>query len=605
MDTLEPDGSPTATTPSGDQLDVTPNKLADETSPYLLLHANDPVAWYPWGDEAFERARAEDKPVFLSIGYASCHWCHVMHRESFSDVKTAALLNEGFVSVKVDREERPDVDALYMDYVVGSTGHGGWPMSVFVTPERLPIFGGTYFPKEQRGPIPAFRDVLVDVSNAYANDPVGVRQTAVESRAFLTEHASKRHSGPVERGTVERAADVIVQLADPTNGGFGREPKFPQAPLITFLLAYHRAAGDPEAAHQAISALRAMIRGGIYDHAGGGMCRYAVDGAWTVPHFEKMLYDQALLISNLADAYSVRQDPEFAHTAQQTAAFLAREMRAPGGGLIAAISADADGEEGAAYTWTYEEIASVLDPTELSLAEKRLGVTCEGQFEGRVVLTRRDGRGEDAEEVDAVLLKLLASRSDKPIPDVDTKVVVSWNALAARALIEAGVAFRDGDLARTGLDLLRLLKARAVDGDEVVHVLDDPSVADVRLIEDYAHLCAGFLTAAEAGLDRDALPFAEKAHRATVSRFRSDSLLLMTSANTDLPVRPREQQDLPVPSGAATAIANALRLHALTGDETHRSFAAATLSTYWAEVDYAPTHHATVLAAMLAYLESA
>jgi len=354
------------------------NALKDQVSPYLTMHVDDPVDWMPWGPEAFERARVEDRPILLSIGYASCHWCHVMQRESFRDAATAEFLNDHFVSVKVDREERPDVDALYMEYVAAATAGGGWPMTVVLTPQGLPVFGGTYFPLTARKGSHSFMDVLRSMDRTWREDRDKALQTAESTLDFLERRSEPPTSGEIDESTIETAVELLLEREDRDHGGFGTAPKFPQAPVLAFLLRFAEESGDENASRAARAALTAMIRGGIYDQVGGGMYRYATDAEWLVPHFEKMLYDNALLLSTLAVAYEAQPDDEYAHVMRRTAGFLESQMRAADGGYIASLSADTDGVEGATYVWTNSELASVLSADEMDLAREHLGASESG-----------------------------------------------------------------------------------------------------------------------------------------------------------------------------------------------------------------------------------
>jgi uncharacterized protein YyaL (SSP411 family) len=574
-------------------------RLAKASSPYLRQHADDPVEWHTWGPEAFAAARERDVPIFLSSGYSACHWCHVMQAESFQDAGTAALLNERFVPVKVDRELRPDVDAVYMDYVVATTGAGGWPMSVFLGPNLAPLAGGTYFPREARGSVPSFTEVLEAVDSAYRDDREGVLRTTEGALHFLREQAAPRVECELDRDALDRDVDYLLHLADQTRGGIGGAPKFPQATLTLFLCAYHALNPDPGVAWVVERTLTGMVRGGIYDQAGGGLHRYAVDTDWRTPHFEKMLYDQGLLLSclaagaPLASCEAVRG--EYAYVAAQTAAFLRREMLAPAGGFFASLAADTLGLEGASYTWTFEQLAGFLSGPSLEAAERRLGVV-PGAAEPST-LTRPDGRGDDADLVDTVLAAILEQRELRPRPEADTKLVTSWNAIAARGLMEAGAAFADEGMTSLGVSTLESLVERAVRPDGVLRVPDDPSVADLRLIEDHAHTVAAMIGAHDVTGEKRWLDEAALLHERTLKSFESDGVLYMTPAETDLPVRPREQSDEPTPSGASTAIENAVRLAEATGESHHREFAQRALRHFWAIGDAAPEHAGKALEA--------
>ena len=553
------------------------NRLASQTSPYLRLHADDPVDWFPWSEEAFERARDTGRPIFLSVGYASCHWCHVMHRESFRDEDTAQLLNERFVSIKVDRESRPDVDEVYMAYIVAANGHGGWPMTVFLTPQLLPIFGGTYFPPESAHNTPSFLDVLETVSTAF-EDRSRVESIAEEAVDYLRAMFAPPAPEDIGRALLVRCADTVLSACDPVWGGFGGAPKFPQAPVTDFLLAHHRLTGDERALAAVEAALEGMVRGGIYDQAGGGIARYAVDDRWLVPHFEKMLYDNGQFLSTLAGTYAARPRDEWAHAMRSTADFLERDLREPGGAYASSLSADTLGEEGATYVWTYAELAALLSPEDLALAERHLGVTPTGNWEGRTILTRPDGREGSAERVDDILARLLGERQQRPQPDLDTKQIVSWNALAAFGLLDAGEALDDDALVRRATDLVRLLLERGVASDGgVVHLLADEGGADVRLADDAVALSLAAARAYEISGDSALLAAARDLLEAAARDFEVEGVWYLTDASTELPLRPRSQHDSPTPTTASLAAHAAVRLAHATGEPGYRALAQNTL----------------------------
>jgi uncharacterized protein YyaL (SSP411 family) len=579
---------------------VSGERLRSAHSPYLALHADDPVDWHPWGPGAFEDAASRDVPVFLSVGYSSCHWCHVMQRESFRDAETAEYLNDHFVCVKVDREERPDVDALYMDYVNATAGHGGWPMTVFLTPQMLPVLGGTYFPKHAPEGMSSFMEVLEEVSVAFVSRPDSVEDAAEFSRRFLEDQAAPSRSMDVTPTVVEGAAHALAMRADGTHGGFGGAPKFPMMPLVSFLLRFGEIAGDGGADQVARQALQAMVRGGIYDQAGGGLFRYATDASWLVPHFEKMLYDNALLLSALARAHTISPDDEFAFAMGQTSSFLEREMVLEGGIYAASLSAETGGVEGATYTWTYEELADALSDAEFEIAERHLGVEPDGVWEGVNILTRRDGRESEPRDVDATLMSVLEARLGRAQPDRDAKTITSWNGMAAAALIEAGDALDDDAIAAQGRRVLDTLLAEAWGDDGVVHVLNDEAVASVRLLEDYAHLAAAALSAYEVLGEASYLDAAGELHDAAIDTFCDEATVFMTSDTTDLPVRPRERSDSPTPSGASTLALNGMRLAEATSDETHAHFAGEVLGQWVGTATQAPLFAGTALEAMLA-----
>ena len=432
-----------------------PNRLINETSPYLLQHANNPVDWYPWGEEALERARAEDKPILLSVGYSACHWCHVMERESFENPDIAAQMNEKFVSVKVDREERPDIDSIYMTAVQAMTGHGGWPMTVFLTPDGKPFYGGTYFPPEDRGGMPSFPRVMEAISDAYDNSRGDILQT--------TEHLLQRMSqmSAVGQQGIEPLTDEVMRLAMPNaatdfddrHGGFGLQPKFPQPMTYEFLLRHHLRSEDGDALHMVELTLQRMATGGIYDQVGGGFHRYSTDAFWLVPHFEKMLYDNALLVRLYLHAYQVTGNPLYRRIVEETLEYISREMTSPEGGFYSAQDADSEGVEGKFFIWLPSEIAEALGRDDGEIICRYYGVTPHGNFEGRNILrvamdaanlAREEGlnAAEFGELLNRSKAKLLEVRNRRIAPGLDDKILTSWNGLALGAFAEAAAVLQ-------------------------------------------------------------------------------------------------------------------------------------------------------------------
>jgi uncharacterized protein YyaL (SSP411 family) len=525
------------------------NRLAEETSPYLLQHADNPVEWYPWGDEAFERARAEDKPVLLSVGYSACHWCHVMEHESFEDDDTALLMNERFVNVKVDREERPDVDALYMDAVVSMTGHGGWPMTVFLTPEGEPFFGGTYFPPEPRHGMPAFRDVLVAIADLYRDE----RGTAASSAARITEalEASSRvrpSTDPLTEGLLGEAARALRRQFDREWGGFGGAPKFPPASALEFLLRMHLR-GDGEALPMVTKTLDAMAAGGMYDLLGGGFHRYSVDRQWLVPHFEKMLYDNALLASTYLHGWVVTGDERYRRVAEETLDYVLRELALPEGGLASAQDADTEGVEGLTFTWTPEEGVpeEVLHPFE----------------HGRFVI-----RGELDEELRRRLLEV---RERRPKPARDDKAIASWNGLALAALAEAGRRLDRPDL----LDAARavaefLLGPLSGEDGRLFRSYREGRAKTTGFLDDYADVANGLY---ELHVATGELRWLEEANRLTrlaIELFADEEhggFFLTPADGERLITRQKTFDDHPTPSGNSMLAYVLLRFGRIYGDE--------------------------------------
>jgi uncharacterized protein YyaL (SSP411 family) len=576
------------------------NRLAGSESPYLQLHADDPVDWFEWGDEAFARARELDRPVLLSCGYSACHWCHVMQAESFRDPETAALLNERYVAVKVDRELRPDIDSVYQDYVAALAGRGGWPLTVWLTPDKTPLFGGTYFPRETSRGVNGFRDALTAVADAWTQDRADIETTAASSLAFLRQQADRRPEEPIDRATIEVSLEYLMERLDPRNGGLKGPQKFPQLPAIEFLVAYSALVPDSEISYVIEQEMLAIVRGGIFDQVGGGVHRYTVDDKWRTPHFEKMLYDQGLLLSALSWAAPLASSPEivgeYARAARAIAAFLRTEMTAPGGLLYAALSADTDGVEGATYTWTRKQLESVLTREELAVADEELGAgdTTGGEA---VTLIRREADAATAQAVDPVIAKLAAARSMRPQPDADTKTLTAWNAIAARGLMEAGEAFAEPGMVADGVSLARRLFQATLTSDGVLREPTEPSVARVRLLEDAAHLVSALLTAAGSAGNEELLDAARSLHLDTLERFAEGHSLYMTPDAGDLPVRPREGGDSAVPAGSSTTIQNAVRLGLADGDVSQLAFARAALPQVWAIAELAPEQAGRSLAA--------
>src|SRR5947208_8937605 len=407
------------------------NRLADETSPYLLQHANNPVDWYPWGDEALSRARGEDKPILLSVGYAACHWCHVMERESFEDSETAGVMNEHFVCVKVDREERPDVDAIYMEAIQAMTGQGGWPLNVFCTPGQVPFYGGTYYPPQQRFGLPSWRQVLDAVADAWSRESDKIVAASDRLRARLAGAAALTPSeDPFDPAALDTAVETLRDAYDPQWGGFGTTgPKFPPSSALEFLLAR----GETE---MTLGTLLDMASGGIHDQVGGGFARYAVDRTWTVPHFEKMLYDNALLARAYLHGFLVKRDDGLREVCERILDWALREMRGAEGLFFSALDADSEGVEGKFYVWTVAELIAALGP-DSDAAIEWFGASDEGNFEGANVLEAR-GPAPDAETRERIRARLLEVRAQRVRPGLDDKRLTSWNALMIAALADAG-----------------------------------------------------------------------------------------------------------------------------------------------------------------------
>ncbi|MFG3121353.1 thioredoxin domain-containing protein [Streptomyces sp. NPDC048201] len=562
------------------------NRLADVTSPYLLQHADNPVDWYPWGPEAFEEARRRDVPILLSVGYSACHWCHVMAHESFEDQATADYLNENFVSVKVDREERPDVDAVYMEAVQAATGQGGWPMTVFLTPEAEPFYFGTYFPPRPRHGMPSFPQVLEGVHQAWE----GRRDEVTEVAGKITRDLAQREIVQQAAGVPgeEELAQALLGLTreyDPQRGGFGGAPKFPPSMALEFLLRHHARTGSEGALQMASDTCERMARGGIYDQLGGGFARYSVDRDWVVPHFEKMLYDNALLCRVYAHLWRATGSGLARRIALETADFLVGELRTEEGGFASALDADSDDGtgkhvEGAYYVWTPEHLRALLGDADGDLAAEYFGVTDEGTFEhGQSVLQLPQAeRVFDADRIASVKERMLAERSGRPAPGRDDKVVAAWNGLAVAALAEAGAYFDRPDLVEAAVAAAdHLVRVHLDEHGHLTRTSRDGRAGDNSgVLEDYADVAEGFLALASVTGEGVWLDFAGLLLDQVLTRFTDpDSGALYDTASDaeQLIRRPQDPTDNATPSGWSAAAAALLSYAAHTGSEAHRTAA--------------------------------
>ncbi|KOU24674.1 membrane protein [Streptomyces sp. WM6372] len=565
------------------------NRLAHETSPYLLQHADNPVDWWPWSPEAFAQARERGVPVLLSVGYSSCHWCHVMAHESFEDESAAAYMNEHFVNIKVDREERPDVDAVYMEAVQAATGQGGWPMTVFMTPDAEPFYFGTYFPPEPRHGMPSFMEVLEGVRTAWVGRPEEVAEVAQRIVRDLAgrqlDYGKAGTPGPEE---LAQALLGLTREYDAARGGFGGAPKFPPSMVLEFLLRHHARTGAEGALQMAADTCEAMARGGIYDQLGGGFARYSVDREWVVPHFEKMLYDNALLCRVYAHLWRATGSDLARRVALETADFMVRELRTAEGGFASALDADSEdprtGEhvEGAYYAWTPAQLAEVLGADDAALAAAYFGVTDEGTFEhgASVLQLPQDGPVVDAGAVAGIRQRLLAARAERPAPGRDDKIVAAWNGLAIAALAECGAYFDRPDLverATEAADLLVRVHFDAAAGRaRLARTSKDGRVgANAGVLEDYADVAEGFLALAAVTGEGVWLEFAGFLVDLVLDLFTAEDGSLYDTAHDaeQLIRRPQDPTDTAAPSGWTAAAGALLSYAAHTGSEAHRTAA--------------------------------
>ncbi|GHH06998.1 thioredoxin domain-containing protein [Streptomyces rubradiris] len=558
------------------------NRLAHETSPYLLQHADNPVDWWPWSAEAFAEARRTNKPVLLSVGYSSCHWCHVMAHESFEDQATADYLNDHFVSVKVDREERPDVDAVYMEAVQAATGHGGWPMTVFLTPDAEPFYFGTYYPPAPRHGMPSFRQVLEGVQQAWTTRHDEVSEVAGKIVRDLAQREIVRQAA--EAPGEQELAQALLGLTreyDPQRGGFGGAPKFPPSMVLEFLLRHHARTGAEGALQMAVDTCERMARGGIYDQLGGGFARYSVDRDWIVPHFEKMLYDNALLCRVYAHLWRATGSDLARRVALETADFLVRELRTPEGGFASALDADSDDGtgrhvEGAYYVWTPARLRDALGD-DAELAAQYFGVTEEGTFEhGQSVLRLPQTEGVfDAEKIASVRRRLFDDRARRPAPGRDDKVVAAWNGLAVAALAETGAYFGRPDLVEAALGAADLLVRVHLDEHaRLARTSKDGRVGpNAGVLEDYGDVAEGFLALASVTGEGVWLDFAGLLLDQVLARFTDPDTgaLFDTASDAERLIRrPQDPTDNAAPSGWTAAAGALLGYAAHTGSEAHR-----------------------------------
>ncbi|HYS00771.1 MAG TPA: thioredoxin domain-containing protein, partial [Candidatus Eisenbacteria bacterium] len=599
------------------------NRLAHELSPYLLEHKDNPVDWYPWGEEALQRARAEDKPILLSIGYSACHWCHVMARESFEDADTAALMNRFFVSIKVDREERPDLDQVYMRAVQAMTGSGGWPMTVFLTPDGTPFYGGTYFPPTERHGMASFRRVLTSVAEAYGLRKLEVRKTADQVRTFLQRPVVDAGSSMAAL-TPAVLDDAYAQLArtyDSRHGGFGDAPKFPQPMLLDFLMrTWLRLTPSPTvpakdvpshvgrgtgrapvgaALEMVTHTLEAMAAGGMYDQLGGGFHRYSVDAHWLVPHFEKMLYDNALLTRAYVDAWLITGRPAFRRVAEETIGFVAREMTSQEGGFFSSLDADSEGEEGRFYVWTPAELQAVLGVEEADRVARAFDVTADGNFEGRNIL---HAVAPDAPEVMAVVRpSLMAARERRVRPHRDEKILAGWNGLMLRALAEAGRAMERADWLELARRNARFLLARLRVDARMLRSFKDGQARLPGYLEDQAAVADGLLSLYQATLEPEWLAAARPLIDTMLTAFWDEATGAFFDTAVDhesLVVRPQDATDNAVPSGTSLAIDVLVRGGRLFDDERWMTIATRVFTKLAGVAARAPGAFGRLLAAL-------
>ncbi len=595
------------------------NRLIDATSPYLLQHAHNPVDWYPWGEEALERAKKEGKLILLSIGYSACHWCHVMEHESFEDPAIAGLMNDNFINIKVDREERPDLDEIYMMATVSmNRGQGGWPMTVFLTPELEPVFAGTYFPPTDMHGRPGFPTVLREVARAWREDPEGLRLRAAEFAEHL--RGGQRLGPPLAVGEVElrKALDAYKRDFDSRHGGFGSAPKFPPAVGIQLLVRLHRRFGDPDAVAMVRRTLEGMARGGIYDHVGGGFARYSTDARWLVPHFEKMLYDNGPLLTLCAETWQLTRDPLFQRVTRETAEWALREMQSPEGGYYSTLDADSEGEEGKYYVWTRSEVRAVLSDDEYAVLTRRFGLDQAPNFEGRFwhlhafadveeIGRELDMKTERAQELlDTARRKLFRAREQRVRPGRDEKILTSWNGLMLKGMATAGCILDEPRFTASAENALGFVRNTLWRDGRLLATYKDGRAHLAAYLDDYAYLIDGILTLLQTRWRAEDLAFAVALADVLLEHFedKDEGGFYFTADDHErLMHRPKPTMDDALPSGNGVAAFVLARLGHLLGDTRYLQAAERAIRLAWPMLTQIPHAHTAMLLAVEEYLE--
>lgn len=594
------------------------NRLIHETSPYLMQHAHNPVDWYPWSDEAFSKAKAENKPVLLSIGYSACHWCHVMERESFENEDIAKLMNELFINIKVDREERPDVDEIYMNAVQMLTGRGGWPMTMFLTPDREPFYGGTYFPPEDRHGMPGFPRILMGVAQAYRQKPEDVRRSVEQILAALQRMSRSQDSQqPLAPDMIKQAAEQIASAYDADHGGLGRAPKFPNPGVYELFLRHSYHSKDQSYLEMVTHTLTKMAEGGIYDHLGGGFHRYSVDEKWLVPHFEKMLYDNAQLVRILAQLYRATGDALFKQVMEETLAYLLREMLHGEGGFYSTQDADSEGEEGKFFVWEPDEINQLLGAEQGEIFTRMYDVSDQGNFDGKNILHPiltvdhaaklfKKNPGEIAALVGDAKQKLFSARESRVKPFRDEKIITAWNGLMLSGLAEASKIAPKPEYRAAADRTISLIFSKLFRNGLLLHTYKDGVAKQPAFLDDYAFLGVGLLDLYEATFDRAALERALQLAEILIREFwdETDGGFFYTGhSHEPLISRAKPIFDASIPSGNAKAVELLLRLHHLTGNEEALSKAETVLRSYSQAMQSQPFGFAHMLCSLDFYLQ--
>jgi uncharacterized protein len=595
------------------------NRLIHETSPYLLQHAHNPVDWYPWGEEALARSKKENKPILLSIGYSSCHWCHVMEKESFENEAIAGIMNQRFINIKVDREERPDLDELYMNAVQVITGSGGWPMTVFLTPALIPFHAGTYFPPEDRGGMPGFAKILVVISDYYRSHRGEVEKMEAQLQNALHQIADIHPSQEaVSDQVLSKAFDALESQFDPIYGGFGKAPKFPGSMALSFLLRYWKNKGSKKALEMLERTLEKMAQGGIYDHLGGGFHRYSVDERWLIPHFEKMLYDNALLSRTYFEAYQATQKMRYRRVGEEILNFVLREMKSPGGGFYSTQDADSEGEEGKFYVWTRDEIKKVLGKERGTPFCAYYGVATEGNFEGgasvlNVASTLENVSqlyGTPVEELGKLLEegreKLYAEREKRVRPGRDEKILTSWNGLMISSFVDGFRIAGNEKYLKAAVEAVRFILQEMRKERHLMRVFHKGKSRGTGYSEDYAFLIQALIDLYEATFEIGWVKEADDLNRRMIHQFwdeRNGGFFFTGVENESLIARSKNPYDNAIPSANSIAVFNLIRLGYLTGEESLKQKAEQILRLFHSFLDQHPSGFAQMLSGLSFFLD--
>lgn len=596
------------------------NKLINETSPYLLQHAYNPVQWHAWGKEAFEKATKENKPIFLSIGYSTCHWCHVMEHESFEDEEVAAAMNEKFVSIKVDREERPDIDNIYMNVCQMMTRSGGWPLTIIMTPDKKPFFAGTYFPKYSRSGRIGMMDLLVRIDEIWRNNTKEALDSAEQITKILHQISEEVHVEKIDESVMQRAYEHFVERFDSQYGGFGSAPKFPSPHNFLFLLRFWKRTKNQHALEMVEKSLQSMRRGGVYDHIGYGLHRYSTDSKWLVPHFEKMLYDQSMLSIACIETYQVTKNDEYKNIAKEIFSYVLRDMTSEEGGFYSAEDADSEGEEGKFYVWTLDEIKNILTKEESELAIKIFNLSSEGNYleestreiTGNNILHLTESLVDIANKLDipesqlkpqleVVRKKLFEYRIKRIHPHKDKKILTSWNGLMIAALAKGSQVFGESEYALAAVRAVDFIFNKMHSAEKLLHCYCSGKVTVDGHLDDYAFLIWGLLELYEATFEIKYLKFAIELNTILLKHFwdhKNGGFYFTADYDKDLIVRQKEIYDGAIPSGNSVAMLNLLKIGEITGDSNLKEKAEKIMSAFSANLKQAPIAHTQLLAAV-------